>query len=136
MNTKLVGGVLLVGGVSVIAYYFLFLKDKKKQKELATAKSEQALSDIKADLSLAENPNKNNPLNVNNFNPYSFDMVFTPQEAKALQDKFKDIGAYDATKINYDPNVIDFSGLEKLGLANLDMAKVEAYLSGKQPLLP
>jgi hypothetical protein len=113
MNTKLIGGVLLVGGVSVIAYYFLFRKKKGADEKVD-------LSGIKADISLPENPflNNQNLINVGaTFNP-SKDFVLTEKEKEGIRQIVGNIPA----NIDYTPNMqpIDIAGLERIGLGGVN----------------
>jgi hypothetical protein len=109
MNTKLIGGVLLVGGVSVIAYYFLFRKKKGADEKVD-------LSGIKADISLPDS--SPNLINVGaTFNP-SKDFVLTEKEKEEIKAIVGNIPA----NIDYTPNMqpIDVTGLEKLGLGGVN----------------
>lgn len=113
MNTRLVGGVLLVGGASVIAYYFLFRKKKDTKVDL---------SEIKSDIKLADSPvvNIRDIINRDTFNP-SKDF----QLDEAGKERIREIVGNIPANIDFTPNMqpIDLTGLEKLGLGNVDWAE-------------
>ena len=59
MNKKLIGGIVVLGGVSVIAYYFLFSKKSEKkliEKFEENKKIQDELTKIETDLKVEKNP--------------------------------------------------------------------------------
>jgi hypothetical protein len=104
MNTKLIGGVLLVGGVSVIAYYFLF--SKKSQKKIEQDLLKKPEKNIDVDLKLTESG-----IDFTKNYPKPFDSL----SKKELEEVYSNIENIGKPVINIMP--IDIDGLEKLGLA-------------------
>lgn len=109
MNTRLVGGVLLVGGVSVIAYYFLFSKKSKKKLEEDLLKKFE--STINVDLSLAKQPVYVSP-------NFSSNSLLSLKEQQEIQSNIENMFQ---PKITIQP--IDLTGLEKLGLGSVNWAE-------------
>lgn len=105
MNKKLIGGIVVIGGVSVIAYYFLFSKKSEKkliEKFEENKKIQDELTKIETDLKVEENPFSGKTIP----SPYS---TLSAKEMSEIDELVKNIGV---PKIDIVP--MDYSGLQQL----------------------
>jgi hypothetical protein len=153
MNKKLIGGIVLLGGISVIAYYFLF--SKKSEKDLLKKfeekkKNEDELAKIDVDLSIGLKPVEEDAVTklikseglvptLPDTNPFA--PSFTNLSPKEISDIKTITDSIYAPVVNINP--IDFSQLD-FGLMGSD--SFQQYVnnlyeqgnikSGKTPALP
>jgi len=120
MNKKLIGGIVVLGGISVIAYYFLFSKksEKKLEQDLLkkfeqNTKTEDELAEIESNLSVVENPFN---FNQNVLSPYS---PLSQKEISEINEIVNNIGV---PKINIVP--MDYSGLNLL-IKDFDVSSID-----------
>ena len=145
MNKKLIGGIVVLGGVSVIAYYFLFSKKSEKkliEKFEEKKKNEAELAKIDVDLSIGLKPVEEDAVTklikseglvptLPNTNP------FAPSLKNLSPKELSDIKAITDTisvpTVNINLSNWDF---KDFNLAGLDLEKLKNFQSGKTPALP
>ena len=115
MNKKLIGGIVVLGGVSVIAYYFLFSKKSEKKLEEDLLKkfeeNKNFESTINVDLGLAKEPFSVSP-------NFSSNSLLSHKEQQEIQSNIENMFQ---PKVTIQP--IDLTSLEKLGLGSVDWAE-------------
>lgn len=116
MNKKLIGGIVVLGGISVIAYYFLFSKKSEKKLEEDLLKkfeeNKNFESAINVDLKLTEGT-----IDFTKRRTQPFDSL----SQKELEEVYSHIDKIGQPVINIQP--IDLTSLEKLGLGSVDWAE-------------
>jgi hypothetical protein len=135
MNKKLIGGIVVLGGISVIAYYFLF--SKKTEKDLLKKfeekkKTDDELAKIDVDLKLTD---KSSVIDTKSFSP-----LFSALNQKELSEIKAVTDAISAPAVSINP--IDFSQLdfELMGSESFQQYVNQLYKegeikSGKTPAL-
>ena len=141
MNKKLIGGIVLLGGIGVIAYYFLF--SKKSEQDLLKKfeekkKNEAELAKIDVDLSIGLIKSEGLVPTL----PFTTDpkLFFAPSFKNLSPKELSDIKAITDTitapTVNINPINIPNWDFKDFNLAGLDLEKLKNFQSGKTPALP